>query len=177
MEPEARKAALDRYRSGENRILVTCRALDEGFDIPSANIGIVLSSSSGERQRIQRLGRILRNFDGKRITGLYYLYMESSSEPSAYMPETETEQTCYPSLSLAYDSQSGRFVHPEYEARAHTVLTKLKTRRKTPAFWMNAAAVFPPWFTASGLAHARKGSGRFKKKMRQANAWKTIGFA
>ncbi len=132
MEPEARKAALDRYRSGENRILVTCRALDEGFDIPSANIGIVLSSSSGERQRIQRLGRILRNFDGKRITGLYYLYMESSSEPSAYMPETETEQTCYPSLSLAYDSQSGRFVHPEYEARAHTVLTKLKNQEKDP---------------------------------------------
>lgn len=57
MAPDARKPALERFRDGEVRILISCRALNEGFDVPSASIGIVMSSTSVNRQRIQRLGR------------------------------------------------------------------------------------------------------------------------
>ncbi len=34
MDQEAMRAALARYQAGEARILITCRALDEGLDIP-----------------------------------------------------------------------------------------------------------------------------------------------
>lgn len=48
------------YRRGELEVLVTCRALDEGFNVPEAQIGIIAASTATRRQRIQRLGRVLR---------------------------------------------------------------------------------------------------------------------
>ena len=36
------------------------RVLDEGVDVPDANLGIVMSASRTRRQMIQRMGRILR---------------------------------------------------------------------------------------------------------------------
>ena len=128
MDPETAKAALDRYRIGETRILVTCRALDEGFDIPSANIGIVLSSSSAERQRIQRLGRILRNTEGSSIAGLYYLYVQHSSERPDYMERSQLGSAV--SFFLSYDSASGQFCHPVYEELTCLVLESLKKQGK-----------------------------------------------
>ena len=57
---EARKRSLMEFRENRHRILVSCRCLDEGIDVPDANIGIVMSSSAMERQRVQRLGRVIR---------------------------------------------------------------------------------------------------------------------
>lgn len=57
---QARKNAMDGFRDGRIRILVSCRGLDEGMDVPAASVGIVLSGSSVSRQHIQRLGRIIR---------------------------------------------------------------------------------------------------------------------
>lgn len=131
LEAETKKAALDRYRNGEYRILITCRALDEGFDIPSANVGIILSSSSVERQRIQRLGRILRNSAGKQIAGLYYLYMEDSSEKPIYLEEEEGANAALASLSLSYDDNTGQFQNPIYEELSAAVMSKLKSQKKS----------------------------------------------
>lgn len=129
MEPEAKKAALNRYRTGEIRILITCRALDEGFDIPSANMGIVLSSSSVERQRIQRLGRILRSSKDSRIAGLYYLYIQYSSERPDYMENTQQGKNN--SFSLSYDSKADQFCHPVYEERSFLILENMKKQGKS----------------------------------------------
>ena len=56
---QANKNTLDRFCTGEIRILITCKALDEGVDIPDAATGIILSGTSTQRQRVQRLDRIL----------------------------------------------------------------------------------------------------------------------
>jgi superfamily II DNA or RNA helicase len=53
------------YRRGEISVLVTCRALDEGFNVPETEIGIVAAATATYRQRIQRLGRVLRPAIGK----------------------------------------------------------------------------------------------------------------
>lgn len=55
-------------------ILITCKSLDEGFNYPDLDSAIILSSSSTSRQRIQRLGRILRtslNKDKAFIASIY----------------------------------------------------------------------------------------------------------
>ena len=57
--------SLSLFVSGEIEVLLTCRALDEGFDLPDIEVGIVASMTKSPRQRIQRLGRILRKMDGK----------------------------------------------------------------------------------------------------------------
>lgn len=53
------------YRRGDTQVLVTCRALDEGFNVPETEVGIIAASTATRRQRIQRLGRVLRPASGK----------------------------------------------------------------------------------------------------------------
>lgn len=55
-----RRQILDRFRGGEYGKLVTGRVLNEGVDVPDANVAIVVSGSSATREYIQRLGRVLR---------------------------------------------------------------------------------------------------------------------
>ena len=69
-----RRDNLRLFRRGIVNMLVTCRALDEGANVPEANVAIVASSTSSTRQRIQRLGRVLRPAPGKKHAIVYTLY-------------------------------------------------------------------------------------------------------
>jgi len=62
-----------KYRSGGIDVLVTCRALDEGFNVPETQVGIIAASTATRRQRIQRLGRVLRPASGKQGATIYTL--------------------------------------------------------------------------------------------------------
>jgi superfamily II DNA or RNA helicase len=59
-EAAERRMILERFRSGRYSKLVTGRVLNEGVDVPDANVAIVVSGSSATREYIQRLGRVLR---------------------------------------------------------------------------------------------------------------------
>ncbi len=74
-----RKEFLDLFRSGEYRVLVTSKVLNEGVDVPEAAVGIVVSGSGSSREHVQRLGRILRASEGKQAE-LYELISEGTSE-------------------------------------------------------------------------------------------------
>ena len=65
-----RKKILEKFHSGEWRILISTRVLNEGVDLPSANVAIIISGNSTIREQVQRLGRILRKQQGKKA----YLY-------------------------------------------------------------------------------------------------------
>jgi superfamily II DNA or RNA helicase len=65
-----RKSILDKFRKGEYRILVTSKVLNEGVDVPEANVAIILGGSASTTEHLQRLGRILRKKSGKKA----YLY-------------------------------------------------------------------------------------------------------
>ena len=69
-----RRDNLRLFRRGTISILVTCRALDEGANVPESNIAIVARSTSSTRQRIQRLGRVLRPAKGKSMATVYTLF-------------------------------------------------------------------------------------------------------
>jgi superfamily II DNA or RNA helicase len=58
--PAERHAILEGFRSGKISKLVTGRVLNEGVDVPDANVAIVASGSSSMREYVQRLGRVLR---------------------------------------------------------------------------------------------------------------------
>lgn len=73
MKMRARVEVLSAYREGAIDILITCRALDEGFNVPETEIGIVAASTATRRQRIQRLGRVLRPVRGKESATIYTL--------------------------------------------------------------------------------------------------------
>ena len=60
MPPKERQFHLDALKSESIAALCAPKILDEGVDVPNIDLGIVLSASSGRRQMIQRLGRVIR---------------------------------------------------------------------------------------------------------------------
>jgi len=74
-----REELLGAFARGELRALVSARVLDEGLDVPDADVGIVVGAGAGERQHVQRVGRLLRPGPGKRAL-VYELVTPSSFE-------------------------------------------------------------------------------------------------
>ncbi len=78
--PAERRAILDGFRSGRFSKLATGRVLNEGVDIPDANVAIILSGSATKREYIQRLGRVLRPKAAEAV--LYEVVTEETTEES-----------------------------------------------------------------------------------------------
>jgi superfamily II DNA or RNA helicase len=55
-----RHDALNGFREGRYNAIVTSKVLDEGVDVPDAELGIIVSGTGSSREYIQRLGRLLR---------------------------------------------------------------------------------------------------------------------
>ncbi|MFB6308182.1 MAG: DEAD/DEAH box helicase family protein [Haloarculaceae archaeon] len=77
---DERREILERFRDGEYSRVVTANVLDEGVDVPDANVAVVLSGSGSEREFTQRLGRILRPKDDGGRALLYELVTEATAE-------------------------------------------------------------------------------------------------
>ena len=74
-----RSDILRRFAAGEYGAVVTSRVLNEGVDVPEANVAVVLSGSGSVREHVQRLGRILRPKGEKRAV-LYEIVSTGTSE-------------------------------------------------------------------------------------------------
>ena len=123
-----RARVLEAFRNGESRILVTCRALDEGIDVPDAGVGIVLSCSSVRRQRIQRIGRLLRKAEGKNAACLYYFYVRNSNDEPVFLRDVQNAGT----IALQYDAAEHAFSDAYYEYMARELLAQAQERRLAP---------------------------------------------
>jgi superfamily II DNA or RNA helicase len=74
-----RRKILERFHAGEYPVLVTAQVLDEGVDVPAANVGIILSGTGTTRQHVQRLGRLLRKYGDKQAL-LYEVVTRGTAE-------------------------------------------------------------------------------------------------
>lgn len=76
---DERKEILEKFKGGIYCSIVSSRVLDEGIDVPEANIGIILSGTGSSREYIQRLGRILRPARNKKAV-LYEIVTRNTME-------------------------------------------------------------------------------------------------
>ncbi len=74
-----RESALGAFRAGTLRSLVSARVLNEGIDVPDADVAIIVSGTQGEREHVQRAGRLLRPDPGKRAV-IYQLATRATAE-------------------------------------------------------------------------------------------------
>ena len=74
-----RRHILQAFHAGEYNVVVTSRVLNEGVDVPAANIGIILSGSGTVREHVQRLGRLLRKYCEKQAL-LYEVVTRGTAE-------------------------------------------------------------------------------------------------
>jgi len=77
-----RERVLSLFKEGKLRALVSAQVLNEGLDVPDAEVGIVVAGSKGEREHVQRVGRLLRPRPGKRAV-VYELVVRATGEVKA----------------------------------------------------------------------------------------------
>lgn len=78
---EERNEILEKFKNGLYRIIVTTKVLDEGTDVPDANMGIILSGTGSKREFVQRLGRLLRpKKDVENMANLIEIISSDTSE-------------------------------------------------------------------------------------------------
>ncbi len=87
-----RSAILAGLAEGTYHAVATSRVLNEGVDVPDANVAVILSGSGTVREHVQRLGRILRKKGDKRAI-LYELVTEATTE--TYTSERRREHSAY----------------------------------------------------------------------------------
>lgn len=74
MSTHIRQDNLRAFRKGIFDVLIAVRALDEGFNVPEAELAVVVSATASRRQRVQRVGRVLRPLQGKEQGDVITLY-------------------------------------------------------------------------------------------------------
>jgi superfamily II DNA or RNA helicase len=87
-----RSEILAGFAEGRYGALCTSKVLNEGVDIPAANVAIIMSGSGSVREHVQRLGRILRPGKDKRAI-LYELVTGGTSE--AFTSERRRDHVAY----------------------------------------------------------------------------------
>lgn len=69
---------LEQYRDGKFDVIITTRALDEGYNLPKIGAAIILCGGKNDRQMIQRAGRVLRK---KLVSAdIYQVYFRDTVE-------------------------------------------------------------------------------------------------
>jgi superfamily II DNA or RNA helicase len=89
---DERRWILSAFNDGTLPAVVTSRVLNEGVDMPAAQVAIVLSGSGSVREHVQRLGRILRRHGDKEAM-LYEVITAGTSEE--YTSDRRREHRAY----------------------------------------------------------------------------------
>jgi superfamily II DNA or RNA helicase len=75
-----REAILRAFREHRVRAVCSARVLNEGIDVPDANVAVVVGGALGGTEHVQRIGRILRPAEGKRATAYELVTLDTVDE-------------------------------------------------------------------------------------------------
>lgn len=80
MDAEERLDVFSAFERGDYAVVAAPKLLDEGVDVPAADLAIVLATSRSRRQLIQRMGRVIRKKVDGRAARIVVLYAEGTAE-------------------------------------------------------------------------------------------------
>ena len=104
-----RMSLVDSFNKGEISALVAIRCLDEGINIPSIESALILSSNDDYREFVQRRGRILRTYKGKKYANIYDVIVLPSKDLDAWAKIEFRRFYEYGKLALNWDSLESEF--------------------------------------------------------------------
>ena len=83
LDSQQRHQTFADFASGRIKALAAARVLDEGVDVPEADLAVIIAASKTRRQMIQRMGRVLRlKADGRKARFVFVYVAGSSEDPS-----------------------------------------------------------------------------------------------
>ncbi|GHT42316.1 DNA-repair protein [Bacteroidia bacterium] len=80
---------LEQFANGEVDVLTSMKCLDEGIDVPRAELAIFCASTGNPRQFVQRRGRILRQHPDKQFAYIHDLVVIPEVNPNSESYEME----------------------------------------------------------------------------------------
>ncbi|MGH9138652.1 MAG: DEAD/DEAH box helicase [Acidimicrobiales bacterium] len=83
LDADSRRGVLARFATGDLRAVAAPQVLDEGVDVPAADLAVILAASRSRRQMIQRMGRVLRRKHDDRTARFVIVYAAATVEDPA----------------------------------------------------------------------------------------------
>lgn len=84
IDSTTRADIMARYAEGQLQALASVQTLEEGVDVPDADLAIIVASSKQRRQMIQRMGRVMRRKADGRDARFIILYVNKTDEDPRY---------------------------------------------------------------------------------------------
>ena len=84
LHQSTRDESIELFRRGIARGIISAKSLIEGFNVPSADIGIIAASNASVRQRIQSLGRLLRKKSSGSKAIIIVIYVKDTTDEEIY---------------------------------------------------------------------------------------------
>ena len=78
-----RASSLRAFDFGRVRVLCAPRILDEGIDVPEADLAVIVAASRTRRQMVQRMGRVIRLKNDGRSAKVIVMYVKGTPEDPA----------------------------------------------------------------------------------------------
>lgn len=72
-----REHIISKFKTGDYQVIVAIKCMDEGIDIPTADVGILMASGTNPREYVQRIGRIIRQSPNKLLAELYDICVDT----------------------------------------------------------------------------------------------------
>jgi len=83
LDGDTRRSILQDFAEGDTLVIAAPKLLDEGIDVPAADLAIILASSRTRLQMVQRMGRVLRKKTDNRLARIVIMYVADTSEDPA----------------------------------------------------------------------------------------------
>lgn len=99
-----RQHYIKHFASGHLQVLLAIDCLDEGVDIPSARIGILIASSGNSKEFIQRRGRLMRRSAGKDSASIYDFVVAAESTDEETRQDLIRQRETYRVVEFAEDA-------------------------------------------------------------------------
>ncbi|HUZ93533.1 MAG TPA: DEAD/DEAH box helicase [Edaphobacter sp.] len=80
MDMDDRRRVFAAFDEGDHELIAAPKLLDEGIDVPSADLAVILATSRSRRQMIQRMGRVVRRKADNRLARIAVLFVEGTCE-------------------------------------------------------------------------------------------------
>ena len=82
LKPQERYSAFLGFHEKRIQALTAAKVLDEGVDVPEADLAVIISASKTRRQMIQRMGRVIRvKADGRKARFVFVYVANTSEDP------------------------------------------------------------------------------------------------
>jgi superfamily II DNA or RNA helicase len=123
LHPDDVKRTLNAFRNCTTGVLIAPKMLDEGIDVPDAEIGINVASAKTKLQFVQRMGRILRKRPNKKPVFHHFVALPrnfvAAEDSFSYMSDLAWIQDIALKLGIAlelYDPENSEIIDLEQQS-------------------------------------------------------------